>query len=148
MSATTEKTMISLALDCVNNLLGTFGDDVKKRFKARARDMPTELFTKGFAYMITLTAARSNASLVEVGLRASRCADIMDRLSGSRGLSEEEYGYAIYGAIILYILKQAGIISGSSLSDVIKSSLNDPTIDQHAILVVEWIKRLAEAYIT
>lgn len=143
MISDVEKKIVSNITECIDKI-AELPDKVKKEFRNRAREMPSELFTRGFAYMITLSAARSSSELIEVGLKASSCKDLVERLKESPKINS----YALYGALVIYTLKQTGIYARDTILGVIKDSLNNLIIDQYATVVVEWIKRLAEACIS
>jgi hypothetical protein len=49
--------------------------------------------------------------------------------------------------MLLLSLRKSGVISGRDFADIVKSSLNDPTLNQVAYAIMDWVKRLAEAYL-
>jgi len=61
--------------------------------------------------------------------------------------SPENISYGLYGAVLAYILRKAGIIESKSFAGLIRETLTKPTLEVKARPVLEWIKRFAEAYI-
>jgi len=111
--------------------------------------MPSELFSKGLAYMLVMAASKGSLRVVEAGLRAGDCGDLIREVKSamdSRSLSSDEFGYGVYGALVLMGLRRAGVIKGARLSDVLREALYRGDIEDAAHIYAEWIKRLVEAY--
>jgi hypothetical protein len=108
--------------------------------------MPAELVSKGFSYVMVLTAARGDLGVVRLGLTSASCQDLVKRVK-EEDLKGDDAGYALYGAMLLLSLRKSGVISGGDFADIVKSSLNDPTLNQVAYAIMDWVKRLAEAYL-
>ena len=157
------KSEMKLALDFVTTLAEKCEDDVKSKFRARARDLVSYVYFQGTTYTLAVAAARSSARAVEEGLNKN-IDDIMKMCSDrdyakKLGLSgAEEISYALYGAALLYILKSLGVIpkqeaqkEGDALKGVLEYLLTSPNraryIDLIASKVAEWLKAFAEAYI-
>lgn len=130
--------------ECVEEI--SRSPDVRERFRGRARDIPSDIFSRGLAYALTYTAARSSARAVEKGLMITSCKDLVKGIADEE-MSPEEKGYALYGALLLYILKEAGVLKATTFSEAVRSVLGNPMIEVYASSAAEWIKRLAEAYI-
>lgn len=143
MSLTIEKMIVPILVDCVEKISQSKS---AKRFKSRARDLPTDLFTRGLAYTLTYIAARSSATLVEIGLTVNSCDELISNLEKSN-VDEEELGYALYGALILFSIKKMGLLRKTRFADIVKEALSNHVLDHYAMIVAEWTKRLAEAYI-
>lgn len=131
---------------CIETIATKTSPEMKKKFRSRARDIAPDIFSKGLAYVLIYTAARSSARLVEKGLLVADCETMIKEIDGER-IKDEEKGYAVYGALLLFILKEMNILRSKTFSEAIKSVLNDPTIEIYASKAAEWIKRFAEAYI-
>ena len=125
------------------------GSEIASRFKTRARSIPPVLFTNGFTYTITLLAARSSRSLIELGFRDS-CKAMVDeavKMFNERRADEEETSYGLYGALLVYLLRRTGAIKASNFKELVTESIGNTALDLKAWQVVEWVKRFAEAYI-
>jgi len=128
-------------------------DNIKKSFRARTRDLISDLYSSGVAYVISLCAARSSADAVELGLTALNPENFIgifedENMAKKYGLNEDEdYGYAIYGSSILYLLKLMGIINFRKLSDAIMGLSEDILANRMAFETGVWLKRFAEAYL-
>ena len=138
--------VISTLVDCFEHFSRELDEGQAKALRARARDMPTELVSKGFSYVMVLTAARGDLGVVRLGLTSASCQDLVKRVK-EEDLKGDDAGYALYGAVLLLSLRKSGVISGGDFADIVKSSLNDPTLNQVAYAIMDWVKRLAEAYL-
>jgi len=152
--STWEKRLIELALDAVGKICEGCKEDERKSFRARARSLISDMYASGVAYVVSLAAARSSARAVELGLTANSLDDIIVKLCGDRehvkelGLGgAEDRGYALYGSLLLYALRQAGVLSAGRLSEAIKSLWGNAAADRVALHAATWLKRFAEAYI-
>lgn len=143
-----QKLVAEKAFECIESIMNTFKDssDVPKSFRSRARSIPTDQFTKGLHYVLTLLAARSSKNWIEKGLQSNNCEEIAQSVKNSK-LSPEEGGYALYGAVLAYILRSTGLTNAKTFKDLVYEALNNPIINTRSTLILEWIKRLAEAYI-
>jgi len=135
---------LSDTISCVE-LISGLNPSIAKKFRARARAIPTLVFTNGFAYTITLLAARSSKSLIELGFREN-CKSIVDEATKFR-VDDEELSYGLYGAILLHLLRKMGALKAVNFREVVAESLRDIAVDMKAMQVVEWLKRFTEAYI-
>lgn len=151
-----EKPLIELVLECINVVVSSYGSskEVVKKIRTRARSIPEEAFIKGLVYALTFTASKSGKSVIEIGLKATKCEDIINTIkdivnkSTDSKPSEEELSYGIYGAILLYIAKSVGIIKGDKFEQVIHEMLEKPAVVELKMWnVLDWLKRIAEAYI-
>jgi CRISPR type III-B/RAMP module-associated protein Cmr5 len=138
--------VVSTLVDCFEYLSNELKDDEARTLRSRARDMPAELVSKGFSYVIVLTASRGDLEVVERGLTSTSCQELV-KSARDRKLSKEDIGYALYGAILLLSLKKLGAIGEEKFSKLVERSLKDPILNQTAYTVMDWIKRLAEAYL-
>jgi len=145
MSATREEVLKTL-VGCFELFSKDLDKDVAKSLRARARDMYPDLVTKGFSYVLVLCASRGDLSVVESGLQGSGCQELL-RLVKKKGLKSEDASYALYGALLLMSMSKMGFLHGTKFSDVIRNALDDPVLDSAAYGLMDWIKRLAEAYI-
>lgn len=130
-------------------------EEVKGRFRARARQAPSDISFNGLAYTLVTFAARSNAeSLEELGLRTHDLKELIDILTNEQrreklGLrSAEEASYALYGGLLLLILRKLGYLDALTLREVILRALKDPLLNEASLRVSILIKRFAEAFIS
>jgi CRISPR type III-B/RAMP module-associated protein Cmr5 len=140
--------VISTLVDCFEYLSNKLNDDEAATLRSRARDMPAELVSKGFSYVIVLTASRGDLKIVELGLTSTSCQELV-KSARDKKLDKEDIriGYSLYGAILLLSLKKLGVIGEEKFSKLVERSLKDPILNQTAYTVMDWIKRLAEAYL-
>jgi CRISPR type III-B/RAMP module-associated protein Cmr5 len=120
---------------------------LKKSLRSRARELPSELFSRGLAYVLAYISSRGSLRIIEAGLKADRCDQMLNTIKDSGKLSETEFGYSVYGAILLLSLKKAGVVRGNKLSEVIREAMAKPEVEIAAQAYAEWIKRFVEAYI-
>lgn len=143
--------LIALALDCIKSLIDlarSSSTDTLRAFRTRARDLPTTMFVNGFAYTLVYVASRSSAKAIDNGLIAKSCSDLTSMLRElSQGLGREEVGYALYGLLLTFLIKSAGLTNAKSFDELVKKAMEDPVLERGAGVIAEWIKRLAEAYI-
>ncbi|MGC8988417.1 type III-B CRISPR module-associated protein Cmr5 [Infirmifilum sp.] len=150
--STQSKDLVAEVLKCIEAVTSAAGGEkgrILGKFRARARSLPADLAAHGLRYLVVLTAARSNKSLIEESLKKNSCVEVVSSLMNMKDLDEDERSYALYGGVLVYLLKQQGIIGGGvtdfrSLLD----KLADPAVEERAKIVTEWLKRLAEAYIS
>lgn len=137
-----------LVFECIEACLKRWGGQIDelKRLRARARSLPAEVFAKGLAYTLVLIASRSSREAIEVGLNANKCEDVVDKIR-SAGYRGEKIGYALYGAILAYVLKSSGFTKATTFKDFVNQAFNDHMLLARTPIALEWIKRLAEAYI-
>lgn len=126
--------------------------ELKRSLRSRARDLPSELFSKGLAYTLAYTSSRGSLRIIELGLKADSCDQLLSAIKNTMGsesskLSETMFGYSVYGALLLLSLKKAGVIKGSKLSEVIREAMAKPEVEVVVQAHAEWIKRFVEAYI-
>lgn len=144
---------VTLALSYVTNNKKLTNDDIKS-LRSRARDLPALLLTRGFPYVVVYIASRSSYEVFEKGLASSKCEEVIDGVinlkseGGKEKLKGEEVGYALYGALLSYVMKSAKMIpeEKKTFKDLIEYSLNRPSLNVRASIVAEWIKRVVEAY--
>jgi len=125
------------------------GSEIASGFRTRARSIPSVLFTNGFTYTITLLAARSSRSLIELGFRDS-CKAIVNeaaKMFNEGRADEEETSYGLYGALLVYLLRKMEAIKASNFKELVTESIDNTALDLKAWQVIEWVKRFAEAYI-
>ncbi|MCC6055669.1 MAG: type III-B CRISPR module-associated protein Cmr5 [Desulfurococcaceae archaeon] len=125
------------------------GSEIASRFRTRARSIPSVLFTNGFTYTITLLAARSSRSFIELGFRDS-CKAIVDeavKMFNEGRADKEEVSYGLYGALLVYLLRRMGATKTSNFKELVTESIGNIALDLKAWQVIEWVKRFAEAYI-
>ena len=137
--------VLKMFVDCFVTLSEGLKEEVKISLRARAREMPVELVFRGLSYVLLLCTARGDISVVSRGLQASSCKEFLDAIGVLS--KEKEAGYALYGAILLLGLREQGVISEKTFSDVVKNSIDNPMLDSIAYGLMDWIKRLAESYL-
>lgn len=144
-----EDVIVKSILECVDELLRSYGSNegVVSGFRTRARTVPQEAFSRGLSYALVYVAARSNVKAVEKGLVGDRCSEVIEQVSKNTG--SEELPYGLYGAILLYTLRKTDIIpkSENTFTKVLMKVIEDPSIEARSWLVLDWLKRIAEAYI-
>lgn len=148
--------MVELVLECINAVVSNYGSSkgVVEKIRTRARSIPEEAFTKGLAYALIFTASKSGKSIMEIGLKVTKCEEIINTIKDMVNKrtdtkpSEEELSYGIYGAILLYIARSMGIIKGDKFEQVIYDVLEKPAVIELKMWnVLDWLKRITEAYI-
>jgi len=120
---------------------------LKKSLRSRARELPSELFSRGLAYVLAYISSRGSLRIIEAGLKADSCDQMLNTIKDSGKLSDTVFGYSVYGAILLLSLKKAGVVRGNKLSEVIREAMARPEVEIAAQAYAEWIKRFVEAYI-
>jgi CRISPR type III-B/RAMP module-associated protein Cmr5 len=142
-----EKVIVSNALECIENIIRNISNERAKRsFRSRARDIPSDLFTRGPTYTMVYIAARSNVHSLNIAFAASDCKQIVEYINKS-DMKPEEKGYALYGAVVIHILKQIGLIKARNFTELINETLTNPVLYNYFNAIAEWIKRFAEGYI-
>ncbi|MEL9991501.1 MAG: CRISPR-associated protein Cmr5 [Thermoproteus sp.] len=136
--------VVDLVVECTKAVGKLEDDDLKRGYAQRARRFATDMFTLGPAYVVAVVAARSSAEAVSAGATAPTCEEVVKVVAGTKG-STEEKSYAIYGAVLLYVLKKMGLVTKTDLSDIVLE-LQDPLLHFRAYQAAEWVKRMAEAY--
>lgn len=147
--------MIKLVLECINAVVSNYGSSggIAERVRTRARSIPEEAFARGLAYALTFTASKGGKDIMEVGLRIAKCEDVVNTIKDivdkrANRPGEEELSYGLYGAIVLYIAKSTGIIKGDKFENVLHEILEKPAVVEMKMWnVLDWLKRVAEAYI-
>ncbi len=123
-------------------------DELKKKIRTRARNLATDVYYHGAAYVIALCAARSKREAIEKALSASDCKALLTEIREvMKDAKDEELSYAVYGAILVHALKSVGHFRNSkNLKDVLEEAVRaSSVVDAKASLVAHWIKLLAEA---
>jgi len=143
------KKVVESSMKCINLLVSRYSDaDFLKNFRARARSVPADVAVHGITYALTVLAARSNYRAIEVGLIASECVGVVERVREVlKDASSEELSYGAYGAVVVYVMKSAGMIKSNNFKELIEETLRDPLLRLKARMVFEWVKRFSEAYI-
>ncbi|MCS7111680.1 MAG: type III-B CRISPR module-associated protein Cmr5 [Ignisphaera sp.] len=152
------KLMVEQVFSCINSIIERYAGSknragVVKRFRARARSLPQEVFSRGLAYTLVYIAARSSRDAVERGLeeKITECRDVVNsvgELADKTNMGEEELSYALYGAVILYLAKRLGIVKLNRLESIVCEALNNVVLEVKMWPVIDWLKRVAEAYIS
>ncbi|MEM1741591.1 MAG: type III-B CRISPR module-associated protein Cmr5 [Desulfurococcaceae archaeon] len=135
-------------LECINQITSKYGSstDIARKIRSRARSIPAYSFTKGLVYSLVYIASRSSKDLVEIGLKAQKCEEIIVKIMEDK-MSNEEKSYAIYGAILLYIAKKLNIVKGEGFDEIICDITRSPVAEIKMWSVLDWFKRFTEAYI-
>ena len=140
-----------LAIECVEELAkrATPGDELRRRFRARARQLHSDLYYQGVAYVVAIAAARSEkADVLEKALQLADCKSFIELALGQKAKAEE-LSYLLYGGMMLAALKKQGVVSSTALADLLKNELLDPRkaslAGSVALKFAEWAKRMAEA---
>jgi len=136
-------------MKCINLLVSKSADaKFLISFRARARSVPTDIAVHGITYALTVLAARSNYKAIEVGLTASECAEVVEKVREVlKDADNEELSYGTYGAVVIFIMKSAGMIKSNNFEELIRETLKDPLLRLKARTVFDWVKRFSEAYI-
>ncbi len=144
-----EKLLLDSILECTNQIISKYNSssEIAKKIRTRARSMPEYSFTRGLAYTIVFIASKSSKDLVETGLTAQKCEDVINKIKESKIGSEEEESYAIYGAVLLYIAKKLGIVKGNKFEGIVYDVMRSPVVEIKMWSVLDWLKRVTEAYI-
>lgn len=144
--------VIAQVLECikmVTDVRSGISRDRLEAFRSRARDLPSTMFINGFAYALTYIASRSTIKTIELGLLAESCNDLLTKLvEHIKNVEREEAGYIMYGSILAFLIKQAGLSTAKSFDELLRAAMEDVILSQGALVLAEWIKRLAEAYIS
>lgn len=140
-----EEIIVKTLGECFEELISRIkDDDLLKSFRSRARDMPTEIFSKGLTYALILSASRGDLNTLQKTLIMEKCSDIID---ASSKLEREAFGYTLYASILLYVLRNMGEKLGATFKEVLQNTVNNYIVAKKAFLVADWIKRFSEAYI-
>ncbi|OYT56517.1 MAG: type III-B CRISPR module-associated protein Cmr5 [Desulfurococcales archaeon ex4484_217_2] len=146
--------IVEYALSIVSNIAKTYNKEVKDSFRARARSFASDVFFNGAAYVFSVTASRSSAKAVEYGLKENNLEKLINAYKNMDFLKKlslkekaEEIAYALYGSLLLFVLKNIGVLKASTLAEAIRASIGNIVIDKNASEVAIWFKRFAEAYI-
>jgi len=145
---TKSENLVNEVLECIE-VLTSEAREPPKEFRTRARSLPADLIAHGLQYLVALTAARSSKSLIEKGLKGNSCADVVKSIMEEKEFDEVKRSYGLYGGVLVYLLKRQGVIEEgvSSFRDLLEK-LTDPAVEAKSAPIIEWLKRLAEAYIT
>lgn len=144
-----ESKVVDLTFTCVKHVIQKEGmkSDAVKGLRSRARDIPTMIFTQGLAYTLTFIASRSSSKVFEKALESKNCEELTSGIKELR-LSGEKIGYAIYGGMLTYIMKDLGLVNTCmNLKDLVDLAIRDPTLEVRVWPIVEWLKRVVEAYV-
>jgi CRISPR type III-B/RAMP module-associated protein Cmr5 len=129
------------ALACVEQIEKVCDRDARSAFRARARQIPSDIYYVGTAYALAVLAARSS----ERDIFSHR--DVKEGISAicSSKPSKEEKGYALYGLCLVDALRALGV-KADTLGDALREAerLGD-LIDAELAEYVDWLKKLAEA---
>ena len=139
-----EEVLVNELIECYRNMVAIISDDKLKRLRTRARDAPTQIFTRGLPQTLILFAARSKLDVVQKALVKSSCKDL---LSDIDSVSGEKFGYTAYLSILLYLAKKLGLDIGNSFEEILKKSVDNPILEKEFYIIAEWIKRFSEAYL-
>ncbi|MEM4620052.1 MAG: type III-B CRISPR module-associated protein Cmr5 [Desulfurococcaceae archaeon] len=143
-----EKLLLGTTLECINEITSRYqsSSDIAKKVRTRARSIPEYSFTRGLAYTLVFIASKSGKDLVEIGLKAQKCKDIIDEID-KKNIGNEEKSYAIYGAVLLHIARKLGIVKGDKFEEVVYDIMKSPATEIKMWSVLDWLKRITEAYI-
>lgn len=122
-------------------------DKVLRSFRTRAREIPSLMFTNGFAYTVTYIAARSSSHAIDIGLTKNDHVEIIKEIFKSNKYDNEKAGYALYGALLAFTLKATGLVKESSFVELVKLFLNNPALETSVFAIADWVKRFTEAFI-
>jgi len=145
--------IVEYALNIVSSIAKTYTEEVKESFRTRTRILVSDVFFNGAAYVFSVTASRSSAEAVEYGLKENNLEKLINAFKDTEFLKKvdlkgkEEIAYALYGSLLLFVLKNVGVLKASTLAEAIRASLGNVVIDKNASEVAIWFKRFAEAYI-
>lgn len=148
-----ENIVVKSILGCIDELMHSYESrkDVISGFRTRARTAPQEAFSRGLAYALVYIASKSNVEVLMKGLTEDKCSDVIKQVMN---IGVDEVPYGLYGAVLLHVLKKAGIIEAQITSEtkevfteIITKIIDDPSIEAKSWLVLDWLKRITEAYI-
>ena len=148
--------IVERSLDTVLYVVSHCDDNVKRSFRARARQEPSNIAFNGFPLTIAVIAAHSSATALEEVLKGVGLEEFVLKVCSTKDLDyvkklgvegDEDKAYAIYGFALLHILKSLGYIDQKTFADVIRSVTASSPIGSIALQIATWIKRFAEAYI-
>ncbi len=148
-----EKKIVTEILDCIESIIKNISKDNEtiKSFRTRARDIPLYLFMRGPTYTMVYIAARSNVYILNKAFKASNCEELIMSVIGRdqkfMRMGSDKKGYALYGAVVIYVLKRLNLIKAGSFTELINETLNNPALYSYLSAISEWIKRFAEGYI-
>ncbi len=152
-----EDKALNLTIKCTDALRQVFGskDDVPGGFRARARDLPTQLYYGGVTYTIAYIASKASSDKIsgdELLMQALSNNDLnaLFKEWRDKGLVKRE-AYELIGACLMSAIKElVGLSNIKNLTDVLKL-LNDPgaqvLAERRLLEFAEWLKRLTEAVI-
>ncbi|MEM1635958.1 MAG: type III-B CRISPR module-associated protein Cmr5 [Thermosphaera sp.] len=143
-----EKILLDSILQCLEEIKSrdSVSSEIPSKVRARARSIPELSFTRGLAYAMVFIASKSSKDLVELGLKEQECKDIIDKIYKDN-ISIEEKSYAVYGAVLLFVARKLGIAKGTKFEDVVRDIMKSPVLEVKMLNVLDWLKRIAEAYI-
>ena len=152
-----EDKALSLTIECTEALRQAFSgkNDILSGFRARARDLPIQLYYSGVTYTIAYIASKASNeknSGNELLMQAFSNNDLNTLFKewSSNGSVKKE-AYELIGACLMRAIKELiGLNNVKNLTDVLKT-LNDPNIqvlaERRLLEFAEWLKRLSEAII-
>ncbi len=129
------------AARCVELVEKYCDENTRKAFRARARQMASELYYVGAPYVLAILAARSS----ERHVFTPRGLEEAVRDICASELPREDRGYALYGLCFVDAVREVGVKAGG-LTDMLRelkrlSGLAEARLSEF----VDWLKKLAEA---
>ncbi|MEM1598021.1 MAG: type III-B CRISPR module-associated protein Cmr5 [Pyrobaculum sp.] len=132
---------LELALRCVEAVERRCSGEARAAFRTRARQIASDLYYVGAAYVVAVLAARSSEGDI---FRGDDLDAAVKRICES-DKSREEKGYALYGVCLREGLKTLGI-SVDGLSTTLRQLKRQAgLVEARLYEYVDWLKKLAEA---
>ncbi|MEZ0248074.1 MAG: type III-B CRISPR module-associated protein Cmr5 [Thermoproteus sp.] len=129
------------ALRCVEAVERHCPGEVRAAFRTRARQMASELYYVGAAYVMAVLAARSS----EKDIFRDEALDAAVRSICESKSSKEEKGYALYGVCLRDALKELGLPADGLSSTLRQLRKMAGLVEARLYEYADWLKKLAEA---
>jgi len=148
---------LDLAIRCIETLKRVFSEEqeILKRFRSRARDVPSSIYYGGLTYAIAYIASKASkekASGIDLMTEALGGQDIdalFQRWKSNEYIEKE--AYELYGACLMRAIREVAKLDGVNDLISLLKVLNDPgrqvIVTNKVLEFAELLKRLAEASI-
>ena len=147
-----ERILVESAVYCLDVASQITNDDVKKRFRSRARTFFELITYSGAPLSLAYLSAKSGEKLLfkfyrilleGYGRPASDVASKIDEESGDGG--PEEISYALYGASLLLILTKLRGEEYKRIDELVSIKAFDRLFQSQLEKAARWVKLLSEA---
>jgi CRISPR type III-B/RAMP module-associated protein Cmr5 len=127
-----------LALEVINSLMKE-RDDVKRRFRARTRDMFSMAYFSGLKYMLAFVYSKAGEAVIKT---------LFQKGAIEEKINDDERAYALYAVAVLRYLKEAETIDVVELDALLRRiESEEPLISAKLFTYLNWLKIFAEAKI-